>query len=146
MLTTEEMARGVRSQVKCFPTDAEALASIGFRVMVTREGTQFQPTARATSMGYFGIALHWKVKDGWLATDPRIQALKVAVNTCDGGGVNLVGTGYENEVKSTESPCSRTKHYDLPDYTGDLEVTGVGDANLTTSMVGRVSAIRYFSA
>jgi hypothetical protein len=137
LLTPDELAAGVMSTVRCYPTLDESLSAIG----VTPMGA----TTLASSDGAIAnggvIALHYDGDGG------RGTPLSIGGTECNGGGLSFpAGHPWNDRIRSTAPRgCSTAKHWTEPDYQGATEtVVGPGTGNLSGALAGRVSSVRYY--
>lgn len=124
LLSPEQMATGMPSQVRCYRTHAEMLSAAGIRSLAAD-----QP-----------LATHYLDANGLGAS------LTVYGSSCDGGGVNLSGP-YDDAISSTRHLlCGRIKHFAEPNAGGDHQITTGGLVNMNANMNDRTSSIYYYAS
>lgn len=142
VLTKDEIDRGLRSQIACFATQEEALASTG----VTAPAAGFAGNREfTTSAGDSILAVHHDWVSGTSAT------LTVVGANCDGGGLSLAGDSFDNLTSSTEHRmCGKVKHFDGYSMSGTPNEVTQGSYGsrvaLGAGMDDRTSSIRYYAS
>jgi hypothetical protein len=128
LLSAAEMHEGVRSEVKCYRTQAEMLAASGI-------SSGFR-TPMADSL----LAVHNTFGAG---------SLSVYGGTCGGGGLNLSAPYNDAITSTTHGVCGRIKHFAYANANGDYQITSASFGTtvaMNATMTGRTSSIYYYSS
>jgi hypothetical protein len=139
-LMLEQLRAGARSQVRCFPTFREAMASLDVRVPTDATLAEQQAVAMQSSSI---LAVHHDGANG------SGDSFSVGGTSCDGGGISLAaGDPWNDRISSTRHRlCTKVKHWVDAGYTGSSQLTEGSDGtlmNLNGTLSNAVTSIRYW--
>jgi hypothetical protein len=136
VMSDAEIAAGHVSDVTCFASYGEAMESIG--AMGFGAGGDDDSEGEGTQI----LASHYDTSNG------TGTALYVWGNDCNGGGLALSGSWNDRISSTRNGVCSKVKHWQHADYTGEWQ-NAIGSSGSLTSMNGylsdQVSSIKYFT-
>ncbi len=135
VLSSDEMRRGVESQITCYRTQTEMLAAAGLGTV----GGGRDDGTRSTLDNQL-LAIHYTDANG------GGSSLSVFGTSCDGGGINLSGPFNDSISSTLHQLCGRIKHFADANGGGDNQITFGGLANLNASMNDRTSSSYYYAS